>query len=80
MKCDPIFGFPLWLQTEIRGNLFWAYNREYLLEVKNYVESYLRERQKIPFTTMVEKLPQFLKDSKNRDLILEKINDLFEKK
>ena len=24
---DPIFHLPLWLQGNVRGNLFWAYNR-----------------------------------------------------
>jgi DNA-directed RNA polymerase subunit M/transcription elongation factor TFIIS len=24
---DPIFNLPLWLQIEVKGKLFWAYNR-----------------------------------------------------
>ena len=42
---DPIFNLPLWFQCNIRGNLFWGYNREHLNEIRNYVIAKLRERQ-----------------------------------
>lgn len=40
---DPIFNLPLWFQADVRGNLFWAYNRDHLSEIKAYVTSKLRE-------------------------------------
>ncbi len=70
---DPVFRLPLWFQTEIKNNLFWAFNREHLMEIKAYVKARLRERQTTTHTTMVEKLPNFIKDSKNRDAILKAI-------
>lgn len=73
---DPIFNLPLWLQVDIRGNLFWAYNRAHLQEIKNYVSSKLRERQTTTHTTMVELLPNFIKDAKNRDAIVNAIERL----
>ena len=73
---DPIFNLPLWLQTEVRGNLFWAYNREHLDEIKQYVASKLRERQTTTHTTMVERLPNFIKDAKNRKAIVKAIEKL----
>jgi hypothetical protein len=73
---DPVFNLPLWLQTEIRGNVFWAFNRTHLNEIKNYVSSKLRERQTTTHTTMVEKLPNFIKDAKNRVTILKAIEKL----
>ena len=73
---DPVFRLPLWFQTEIRGNLFWAFNREHLMEIKNYVSSKLRERQTTTHTTMVEKLPTFIKEAKNRDVIVRAIEKL----
>jgi DNA-directed RNA polymerase subunit M/transcription elongation factor TFIIS len=72
----PIFGLPLWLQGSIRGNLFWAYNRQHLYAIKEYVGAKLRERQTTTHTTMVERLPQFIKDAKNRDAILKLIEKL----
>ncbi|MEP6738507.1 MAG: hypothetical protein ABJA70_23475 [Chryseolinea sp.] len=73
---DPIFNLPLWLQADVRGNLFWAYNFEHLHEIKDYVSSKLRERQSASFTTMVEKLPHFIKDAKNREAMIKAIERL----
>jgi hypothetical protein len=76
---DPVFGLPLWFQTDVRGNLFWALNREHLLEIKNYVGSKLRERKVKSYTTMVEKLPTFIRDAKNREAIIKAIERLQKK-
>jgi DNA-directed RNA polymerase subunit RPC12/RpoP len=73
---DPIFSLPLWLQAEVRGNSFWAYNRQHLNEIKSYVTSKLRERQTTTHTTMVERLPNFIKDAKNRQAIIKAIEKL----
>lgn len=73
---DPIFGLPLWFQAAFKGDLFWAYNRDHLSEIKSYVSSKLRERQTTTHTTMVERLPNFIKDSKNRDSIIKVIERL----
>lgn len=76
---DPVFQLPLWFQTEVRGNLFWAFNREHLLEIKSYVVSKLRERKTTMYTTMVEKLPTFIKEAKNRNSIIKAIERLEKK-
>lgn len=73
---DPVFGLPLWLQADVRGDLFWAYNFEHLSEIKAYVIAKLRERQTTTHTTMVERLPNFIKDSKNRDAIIKVVERL----
>ncbi|MBX0289204.1 hypothetical protein K3G63_02070 [Hymenobacter sp. HSC-4F20] len=76
---DPIFSLPLWLQTEVKGNLLWAYNRRHLQDIKEYVESKLRERQTTRYTTMVERLPTFIKVAKNRSAILKVVERLINK-
>jgi len=73
---DPLFNLPLWLQSEMKGNLFWAYNRKHLNDIKTYVASKLRERQTLTHTTMVEKLPTFIKDAKNREALIKIIERL----
>ena len=73
---DPIFGLPLWFRADVRGDLLWAYNRDHLKEIKSYVTSKLRERQTTTHTTMVERLPNFIKDSKNRATIVKVIERL----
>ncbi len=72
--CDPVFGYALWFQTAIRGDLFWAFNRRHLTDIRNYVQSRLRERRMTGHMTMVERLPAFIKSAKNRDAILKAIS------
>jgi ssDNA-binding Zn-finger/Zn-ribbon topoisomerase 1 len=76
---DPLFNLPLWFQADVKGEVFWAYNREHLLEIRNYVEAKLRERQTTTHTTMVERLPGFIKSAKNRAQVLKTINNLLKK-
>ena len=73
---DPVFNLPLLLQAEVKGNQFWAYNRRHLNDIKSYVHAKLRERQSEGYTTMVERLPQFIKEAKNREAILKTIEQL----
>jgi hypothetical protein len=73
---DPVFNLPLWLQVEVKGNHFWAYNRRHLQDIKSYVQARLRERQSQGYTTMVERLPQFIKEAKNREAIIKAIEQL----
>lgn len=76
---DPVFNLPLWFQTEIKGKVFWAYNREHLNEIRKYVSAKLRERQTMTHTTMVERLPNFIKTRKNREIIIKNIDKLMKK-
>ena len=76
---DPIFNLPLWLQTSVRGNLFYANNRRHLEHIRDYVDSKLRERQTLEYTTMVERLPNFIKSAKNREHVLKGIEKLIRK-
>lgn len=73
---DPIFHLPLWLQANVKGNVFWAYNRKHLQEIKRYVNAKLRERTTSIGMTMVERLPQFIKEAKNREALLKTIERL----
>ncbi len=73
---DPIFGLPLRLQGDVKGNLLWAYNRLHLREIRNYVEAKLRERQTTTHTTMVERLPSFITEAKNREAVLKAIEKI----
>ncbi|SMP03222.1 hypothetical protein [Chryseobacterium profundimaris] len=66
---DPVFGCPYYFQIDFNGKLFWAKNREHILEMENYVSSHLRTR--LPYRMrMVERLPTFIKEAKNREAIL----------
>lgn len=79
LAADPLFNLPLWYQCNVKGNSFWAYNRQHLADIKEYVNSQLRERQTPYFSTMVERLPTFIKLAKNRIAILKGIDNMEKK-
>ncbi len=76
---DGYFGCELWLQTDFRGNVLWANNREHLDYLKRYIQARLRERNDRQGFTLVEKLPQFIKSAKNREALLKEIEKLEKK-
>lgn len=84
-KTDPVFGLPLWLQDDFRGELFWVYNYEHLETLRAYIAAKLRERGIDPRNTirkntaMVSRLPDFIKKAKNRENLL-KLIEAFTKK
>ncbi|MBA6316803.1 hypothetical protein [Cellulophaga baltica] len=80
---DPYFGFDLWLQANIKDKELWLYNIDHLDYLKEYVEASLREDDGRHKYSMITNLPQWIKSSKNRELIVKKLNSLkqeFEKK
>ncbi|MFF9622383.1 hypothetical protein [Streptomyces griseosporeus] len=77
---DPYFRAELLLRTATRHGLLWAYNPEHLSEIRRFVAAGLRERaswydtgQK---TTLVARLPAWIKSAKNRDEVLRAIDRL----
>ena len=78
---DPHYDHPLWLQGNIKGNLFWAYNDEHLDYLKQYITAKIRERAVgATFMTMIARLPNFIKSAKNRPTLLKLIEKLEKKK
>ncbi|PCJ67591.1 MAG: hypothetical protein COA58_00200 [Bacteroidetes bacterium] len=73
---DPYFGFELWLQTSIKDNVLWLYNLDHLNYLKGYVSAKLREDNGRYKYSMIANLPQWIKSSKNRELIVKKLNKL----
>ncbi|MBK8703313.1 MAG: hypothetical protein IPN33_06595 [Saprospiraceae bacterium] len=84
-KTDPVFGCRLWLQTNFREHLLWAYNYEHLAYLRNFVQAKLRERGIEPRNTirknssMVSRLPVFLKKAGYRDELTALIDNLEKK-
>jgi hypothetical protein len=76
---DPYFGLPLWLRTEIRRHILWAYNARHLTLLENYLGAALRERApgfSCCEMTMLEELPAWMKTAKNRDSLLAATREL----
>lgn len=89
---DWAFQLPLWLQTNCRGNRFFAYNLEHLDFLESYVGAKLRERRPIQRVfedgdgipmqinkTMASRLPRWMKLAKNRKAVLKAILQLRKK-
>ena len=70
------FGLPLWINSSFRNYTFWAFNYEHLEYLKGYISADLRERNNRTHWTMVEKLPDWMKSSKNREKLIKLINEL----
>ena len=78
-EADPYYNLPLWLKGQIKNNTLWAYNYEHLEYLKKYVEAKLRTRSGYYFMSVAEKLPTWIKSSKNRNDIIKLINKLEKK-
>jgi len=68
----------LFLEIECCGHLLWALNYEHLNFLESYVESSLRERIPNINQSMASRLPNWIKDAKNRITILKCIKKLRE--
>lgn len=73
---DPYFGLELYLKIDIKGKIFWAYNKAHLSYIEDYLSSKLREAPTRHKYSIVHNLPQWIKSSKNRALVLKKIKEL----
>lgn len=79
---DEDVTLPLWLSTSVGDEELWAYNAEHLDLLEAYVSADLRERvleRRHHMTTMVERLPPWLKSAKHRDAALAGIARLRER-
>lgn len=70
------FNARLWLQAPFRNDTFWAYNHEHLLYLENYISAKLRESNDRTHFTLLEKLPKFYHEAKNREALLKLIEKL----
>jgi len=72
MVKDTYYNLPLWFQTEVNGNIFWAYNPDHINYLEKYISADLRERNSNANYTssLVARLPQFVKAAKNREKLL----------
>jgi hypothetical protein len=70
---DWYFRAPLWLQISCCGETLWAYNRDHLELLEQFVGAKLRERTNKGRNSFLSKLPQWIKSAKNREEILRAI-------
>ncbi len=70
------FEARLWFLASFKNNLFWAYNPEHLNYLETYISAKLREHKNRSHFTLLEKLPKFYHEAKNREGLLKLIAKL----
>jgi len=73
---DDYFGLSLWINSNFKEKVFWAYNYEHLNYLKKYISAEIRESNNRTHWTMMEKLPVWMSSSKNREKLLKIIKEL----
>lgn len=70
---EPSFGLTLRLQAPCRDKVLWFYNLRHLSFIKAYVASSLRERVPNTISSLVSRLPLWIKAAKHRGAVLKVI-------
>lgn len=80
LPANEYFNAELWLKHPFNGNFFFVYNEEHLTYLESYIGALLREHKDRTHFTLLEKLPKFYHDAKNRETLLKIIGKLRDKK
>jgi hypothetical protein len=66
---DPWFREPLWLRVDVVGEVLWAYNQRHLDLLDQYIGATLRTKDHTPgmIHTLVNRLPTWMKEARNRE-------------
>lgn len=76
MAANLYFGAELWLAHPFKGDVVWAYNYAHLDYLESYISANLREHKDRSHFTLLEKLPKFYHDAKNRGALLKLITKM----
>jgi len=76
MAANGFFETDLWLTATFKNEVFWAYNGTHLEYLARYIGAGLREHKDRSHFTLLEKLPRFYHEAKNRDGLLKVIEKL----
>lgn len=73
------FNVSLWLQHPFKNDVFYAYNGNHLHYLEQYIAAGLREHKDRTGFTLLEKLPKFYHEAKNRNALIKIIEKLKKK-
>lgn len=79
MPAHRYFDAALWYRSPFRNDVFMAYNEAHLAYLKEYIGATLREHRDRTHFTLLEKLPKFYHDARNRESLLKLIAKLEKK-
>lgn len=70
------FNAKIWLSYPFKDEEFWAFNYKHLDYLMRFIAAELRERPDRTHFTLLEKLPKFYSDAKNRTALIRLIEKL----
>ncbi len=76
MAAHRYFNAELWLKASFKTDVFWALNGTHLEYLERYISATLREHKNRTHFTLLEKLPKFYHEGKNREDLLKIIAKL----
>jgi len=79
MAAHMFFNATLWLQAPFKNDTVYAYNDKHLAYLECYIQATLREHKDRTHFTLLEKLPKFYHEAKNRTALLKIIAKLKKK-
>ena len=76
MAANHYFNANFWLKGSFKNGVFWAYNYKHLAYLERYINASLREHKNRTHFTLLERLPKFYHEAKNRGALLKIIEKL----
>jgi Zn ribbon nucleic-acid-binding protein len=76
MPANQYFQAELWLQIPFKKDVFWVYNDKHMAYLERYISATIREHKDRTGFTLLEKLPKFYHEAKNRGSLLKIIAKL----
>ena len=76
MAAHHYFEAELWLKASFKNDVFVAFNDKHLEYLERYISATLREHKARTSFTLLEKLPKFYHEAKNREDLLKIITKL----
>lgn len=73
---DQFYNLEFWYKTNIKNHCFWAFNLEHLNEIEKYLSAGIRKRHHGNYQSMVERLPKWIINKKNRTVLLKAIKKM----
>lgn len=70
LPANSYFKVELWLSAPFKNDVFWAYNYNHLDYLERYIFATIREHKDRTGFTLLEKLPKFYHEAKNREALL----------
>jgi hypothetical protein len=67
-----------YFKIEVKGNVLWAWDREHVVAIRNYIESKDRVRKPSKYLASLYHIPAVFKLAKNREACVKSLNDLLQ--